>query len=432
MHPQAEELNVLIQRNKPIVFEMLSEKGKQIFFPKKGILGQVAQAKGKKINATIGEAIEDDGIHMRLKNIASKILISPSLAFPYAPSFGRLDIREKWKAMLYEKNKSLVGTEVSLPVVTNALTHGLSVAGYLFLDPGDKVIVSNHYWDNYSLIFENAFGAQLDLFTLFDQGKFHVSALEEKLNAGPVGEKVLLLNFPNNPSGYTPTFSEMEAIVKAILISAEQGNKVIVIIDDAYFGLVFEEGVSRESIFPLLANLHDNVLAIKLDGPTKEDYVWGFRVGFVTYAIRGGNMELYDALASKTAGVVRGSISNVSNLSQSLLLQAFEAPDYWEEKQEKYNILKRRYEATKAALRDPKYADCFEPLPFNSGYFMCIQFKQGLDPEEVRQLLLNRYDTGVIVIGSVMRIAFSSVREDSIPRIFENIYLACQDLLSKR
>lgn len=430
MNPQAEELNLVISQHKPVILEMLSARGKAVYFPKKGILGQAAQARGKKINATIGEAIEDDGLHMRLKCIEQKLNISPSLAFPYAPSFGRPDIRERWREMIYEKNPSLGTKEISLPVVTNALTHGLSVCGYLFLDAKDKIIVSDHFWDNYELIFTNAYGAELDKFTLFAHGGFNIASLEEKLNAGPIGKKVLLLNFPNNPSGYTPTEQEMKQIAAVIKSCAEKGNKVVVIIDDAYFGLVFEKGIAKESIFSQLIELHENVLAVKLDGPTKEDYVWGFRVGFVTYGIKDGTVGLYDVLASKTAGVVRGNISNASNLSQSLLLQAFDAPTYWKEKEEKYNILKSRYEKTKEVVQNAKYAEVFEPLPFNSGYFMCVQLKKGLRAEDVRKKLLEKYDTGVIVIGSVIRLAFSAVSKDLIPTLFENLYNACQDVLA--
>ena len=42
-----------------------------------------------------GAAIEDDGTPMRLGSIASKIDLDPSLTFPYAPSFGRPDIRKR-------------------------------------------------------------------------------------------------------------------------------------------------------------------------------------------------------------------------------------------------------------------------------------------------------------------------------------------------
>ena len=48
------------------------------------------------------------------------------------------------------------------------------------------------------------------------------------------------------------------------------------------FGLVYENGIFKESLFSKLADLHENVLAVKVDGATKEDYAWGFRVGFIT------------------------------------------------------------------------------------------------------------------------------------------------------
>ena len=78
---------------------------------------------------------------MRLESLESKIGLDPSLVFPYAPSFGRPDIRAKWRSMIYEKNPRLGDKLISLPVVTNALTHGVSMAGYMFVDEGDKVIV---------------------------------------------------------------------------------------------------------------------------------------------------------------------------------------------------------------------------------------------------------------------------------------------------
>ena len=194
MKPQAEELNVIIREKSSTVYNLLSERGKNIFFPKKGILGQTAEAKGTKINATIGAAIEDDGSPMRLESIASKINLDPSLVFPYAPSFGRPDIRAKWKSMIYEKNPSLAGVELSLPVVTNALTHGISMAGYMFLDEGDEVIVPDLFWGNYNLTLNHSYGANLVKFNLFKNGAFDLEAFEAKLNEGEIGKKTLMLN----------------------------------------------------------------------------------------------------------------------------------------------------------------------------------------------------------------------------------------------
>ncbi len=427
MNPQAEELNAIIQKKSSNVFELLSEKGKAIFFPKKGILGQTAEAKGTKINATIGAAIEDDGSPMRLEAIASKIKMDPSLVFPYAPSFGRPDIRAKWKSMIYEKNSSLANVELSLPVVTNALTHGISMAGYLFLDSGDEVIVPDLFWGNYNLTLGNAYGAKLVKFNTFKNGEFDLNAFEAKLNEGEVGKKVVILNFPNNPSGYTPTHTEQDSIVEIIKVAAEKGNKIVVITDDAYFGLVYEDGIARESIFVPLCQLHENVLAVKVDGATKEDYVWGFRVGFVTYGIKGADAELYGALEAKTAGAIRGNISNSANISQSLLLEAFNSSEYVAQKAAKYNIMKARYDAVKVALDDEKYKPCFTAIPYNSGYFMCVQLADGLNGEEVRKVLIEKYSIGLISLGNILRVAYSAVAAADVKELFEGIYKACED-----
>lgn len=427
MNPQATELNNIIQEKSAAVYEMLSERGKNIFFPKKGILGQTAEAKGTRINATIGAAIEDDGTPMRLETIASKINLDPSLVFPYAPSFGRPDIRAKWKSMIYEKNPSLNGVELGLPVVTNALTHGISMAGYMFLNPEDEVIVPDLFWGNYNLTLTNAYGSAITKFNLFKNGCFDLEAFEAKLNEGGIGKKVIILNFPNNPSGYTPTIEEQDAIVEIIKASAEKGNKIVAITDDAYFGLVYEGGIAEESIFAPLSQIHENVLAVKIDGATKEDYVWGFRVGFMTYGIKGGDAELYGALESKTAGAIRGNISNAANISQSLLLTAFNSSEYADQKKAKYDIMKKRYDAVKEALIDNKYKEYFEAIPFNSGYFMCVKLAEGLNGDEIRQLLIEKYSIGLISLGNVLRIAFSAMAASDVKELFNGIYSACRE-----
>ncbi len=427
MNPQAEELNKIIQAKNPVIYDLLSAKGKNIFFPKKGILGQTADAKGTRINATIGAAVEDNGSPMRLESIESNIKLDPSLVFPYAPSFGRPDIRAKWQSMIFEKNPSLQGKTLSLPVVTNALTHGVSMAGYLFVDEGDQVIVPDLFWGNYNLILTHAYGAQLSKFNLFKDGGFDLEAFRAKLAEGGIGKKILILNFPNNPTGYTPTQAEIKAIVGIIKESAEAGNKIVVFSDDAYFGLVYEEGIEPESIFAPLSDLHENVLALKIDGPTKEDYVWGFRVGFMTYGVKGGDAELYGALEAKTGGAVRGNISNAANVSQSLLLSAFENEAYHAQKEAKFEIMNTRYQAVKEVLKDDKYQQYFTALPYNSGYFMCVQLTEGLDGEQVRQILIEKYSIGLINLNNVLRVAFSAVAASDVKELFEGIYNACKD-----
>lgn len=431
MDAQAIALNNTIEKINPGVLSMLSERGKNIFFPKLGILAQSAQAKGKKINATIGEAFDEDGTSMHLPEFDGLINMPITNIYPYAPSFGKPELRTLWKESIYRKNPSLKNTVISNPIATNGLTHGISMAGYLFANEGDTVLLSNHYWENYNLIFENNYGARVETFELFANGGFNTVDFGRKLQATKGNKIITLLNFPNNPAGYTPLTTEINAIVAEIKKVADQGKKVVVLIDDAYFGLVYEDKVFTESIFVELANLSENVLAVKLDGPTKEDYVWGFRVGFISYAIRGGNAELYEALENKTAGAVRGNISNISQLSQSLLYKVYSAPTYEESKKKKYTLLKNRYITLRDALSKPGYEEYFTPLPFNSGYFMCVEPKKGLNAEEIRKHLLEKYETGVIVLGNVIRLAFSAVPQAQLATLVENLYQACRDLATK-
>jgi aspartate/methionine/tyrosine aminotransferase len=428
LDPQAVHLNDTIRAVNPAVTDMLSDRGCAIFFPKLGVLSQSAEAAGKAINATIGIALEDEGGPVALPSIAKNLQLPAGDAFSYAPSPGRPDIRKRWREMLFAKNPGLAGKSFGQPVVTAALTHGLSMAGYLFCGPGDVVILPDLYWENYDLIFDNAYGARLDTFPTFTPGgAFDVAALEAKLS-GPATKRVVLLNFPNNPSGYTPTDAEVRAIARTLTAAAERGNHVVVLIDDAYFGLVFEEGVYRQSIFVDLCDAHPNLLAVKIDGATKEDYVWGFRVGFLTYGVKGGTPALYDALEAKTGGAIRGNISNASNPAQSLLVRSWTSGEYAAEKADKFNLLQRRYRAVREALAaHPEYAEQFVPLPFNSGYFMCIRPLHA-DAEQLRQRLLKDYSTGTINFGGILRIAFSATPTGKIATLFENIYKAAKDL----
>jgi aspartate/methionine/tyrosine aminotransferase len=138
---QAINLNEIIRKNNENVLELLSRRGKNIFFPKLGILAQAAQAKGKNINATIGEAIEDDATSMHLSDFDKLINLPFGSVYPYAPSFGKKELRDTWKEFIIRKNPSLGNTIFSTPIATNGLTHGISIASYMFVDEGDTVVI---------------------------------------------------------------------------------------------------------------------------------------------------------------------------------------------------------------------------------------------------------------------------------------------------
>ena len=185
VRPLAAELNETIRRENPHLFEMLSDFGRRLFFPK-GIVAQGAEAreKAKRYNATIGIAWEA-GKPMSLPSIMRFFNdLDPADVLTYAPATGRADLRKKWREDLLRKNPSLAGKSFSNPVVTCGLTQAMSVVGDLFVDRGDLVLLPDKYWENFELIFGVRCRAQLALYSLFNaKGRFNVEGLREALDA---------------------------------------------------------------------------------------------------------------------------------------------------------------------------------------------------------------------------------------------------------
>ncbi len=142
----------------------------------------------------------------------------------------------------------------------------------------------------------------------------------------------------------------------------------------------------------------------------------------------GDPAAVYDALERKTAGAVRGSISNASHLSQAVILKSMANARYPDEKREKFDILKSRAKRIMQVLADPKYAGAWDVYPFNAGYFMCIRLKT-VDAEALRVHLLEKYGVGLIAIGDRnLRVAFSCLEEADIEVLFDIILQGVADL----
>lgn len=429
MNELAQALNKSIQADNEYVYDMLSQLGKEMFYPK-GILSQSAEAgkKAHRFNATIGIATENNQ-PMHFQHIQDMFgeEISPKDLFPYAPPQGKEELRNVWKKKILADNPGLKEELIGTPVVTNALTHGLSIVADLFVDEGTPVILPDKYWGNYNITFKTRRGATTVTYPLFSNTNgFNVAGLKEAIQAQKSADKiVVLLNFPNNPTGYTPVEAEAKEIVNVLKEAAEEGLNIIALIDDAYFGLFYEDSI-KESIFSYLADAHPRILAVKIDGATKENYVWGFRVGFITYASH--SPAILNALEQKTKGIIRGTISSGSHPSQSIILQSLQSNEFPVEKEQKFALMKSRADKTKEVLAKDEYNKYWTYYPFNSGYFMCLKL-HNINAEELRVHLLDKYGVGTISINATdLRIAFSCVEASDIEELFDLIAKGAEDL----
>ncbi|AFQ42804.1 aminotransferase class I/II-fold pyridoxal phosphate-dependent enzyme [Desulfosporosinus meridiei] len=431
MNEIAQDLNIKIQRENPHVYELLSTLGKELYYPK-GILTQTAEAKQKahRFNATIGIATEQD--HPMFLPLIQETLSNydPKDLYPYAPPAGKPELRQLWRDKMLQENPSLINKSFSNPIVTNALTHGLSIIADLFIDENDPLVLPDKLWGNYNFIFGVRRGAKNITFPFFtEEGAFNTQGMKEALlSKKEHGKAILLLNFPNNPTGYTPTEQEAADIVAALKEVADQGMNLVVISDDAYFGLFYEDSI-KESLFGRVTNIHPRILPIKVDGATKEDYMWGFRVGFITFGSE--YPAVLDSLEKKTQGILRGTISSASHPAQTFVLKTIRSAEFQAQKKEKYEVLRQRAIKVKQILDQGDYKDAWDSYPFNSGYFMCLKLK-GVDPETLRLHLLENYGVGIISLGETdIRVAFSCVEEEELKDLYDLIYQGFKDLVGK-
>lgn len=407
------EALALALREWPAALALLSPLGQRAALPF-GIPQQSAEAAACERRATIGQITDGAGVPLPLPSLHHHFAdLDPRESLLYTPQHGLPRLRQRWK----EHVLGSLGqdTPVSLPVVTAGITHAISICGELFTAPDRPLLLPLPYWDNYDTIVTMRTGAPIRTFPFFDgdplspgQHRFNTAGLRAAL-ARLDGPATLLLNFPANPTGYSPLADEVPGIVQAI---AEHPHPLAVICDDAYETLFFEPDMYGRSIFGALARAADprRHVICKVDGATKELVFFGGRVGFLTFAVPGA---AGDALAEKAAALIRSTISSGPAPAQSAVLAALESPTLAAEQAAVVGVLAGRYRALKAALDHhgvPYY-------PFNSGCFCLLPLREGLNAEVVRKRLITEQSVGVIQIPQVnaLRVAFCGIEERDIP-----------------
>lgn len=372
------------------------------------------------INATIGIATSNKKA-MALPSINKVITeINNSEYLPYSPTPGLPKMRELWKEKILADNPSINKDFLSLPMVTTGITQGIDIAANLFSESGDALLLPNLFWQNYAQIYIIKLGNKIYKYNQFDENnEFSISNFKETLYSIKEDKISLILNFPNNPTGYTPSDVELNSLVDVISTYAKENkNKQLIIVsDDAYFGLFFEKNHKTPTLsatYKLAEN--ENCLIVKLDGITKEFYSWGLRVGFITYYTK--NDELRKILLEKTQGYLRSTTSSPSNLSQQIAVRLLDNKQSLEEKEINDKIIEERYNELIQAISKEQLDQLVRVLPFNSGYFFTIKLPSNINAHEFRLKFLNEYKYGVYSMDDEhIRIAFSCLDKELIPEL---------------
>ncbi len=414
----ADQLNEILDTS--VFGQFLSPAGRRMFFPL-GIVAQAQEAaeRGSRIKATAGVALSKG--HYMTHDLFHTVSDNPDNLVAYAPTAGLTSLRNTWDEHICASNPRFAATEHSLPVVTSGLTHSITIMASLFVTEGQKVVTLNPSWDNYDLIFSTSKGADLIGLPLFDENnEFAVTQWKQQLQEIKEERILCIFNFPNNPIGYTPSDEQMKEIAQMLYELAEKGKKFLIVTDDAYYGLFHDESCAPFSLADYLVDLHENIGVIKCDAATKESLVWGFRVGFITFAGKNLRQEHLDALVEKVKGSVRTSISSCAMISQSLLLEAMSSPGYSEKLSQVKEVMKKRLAVVRQAVAAEGVCEGITPIPSNSGYFSSFRVEK--DAYELRRILLEK-DIAVITIDEhLIRIAYSALEEEDIAPVIHALY----------
>ena len=220
----------------------------------------------------------------------------------------------------------------------------------LFCDRGRAVVIPAPFWGNYRQIFTLRRGGRVVPAEVYRGGRFDPRAIRAALDALPAGEPALvLLNLPANPVGYSPTAPESDDVVEALAAAASR-RPLMVVCDDAYAGLVYEDGVPRESLFWRLTDAADSLIPVKIDGCTKELVFFGGRVAFLTFPFE-PDAAVTRALESKAKCVLRATIGSPAGADARKWRSPRSRPDGVEDEiEEVRSMLERRYRALRRAL----------------------------------------------------------------------------------
>lgn len=402
----------------------LSKIGKNMILPQDVLIqSKETNSVSGAINATIGMATKNGKV-MKLPSL-EKIIhnLSAEDYLGYAPTPGENSIRELWKQKIITQNNNINPSYLSDPVATTGITQSIDVVATLFSEEGDAILLPDLFWQNYAQIFNIKLGNNIYKYKQFENGYFNLNGFKETLNTINEQKISILLNFPNNPTGYTPSveeFSELEKILADFAKNNKEKN-IILLCDDAYFGLFFEKN-HKNSTLNCLAKLveYDNILLAKLDGITKELYAWGLRVGFVTYYTKDNNFR--KTITEKTQGFLRSATSSGSNLAQKAIKILLSNDSYLKEKIANDQIIENRYITLKKIISDEKIHEIVEILPFNSGYFFTIKLPKHINAHDFRLKLLHDYKYGVYSMDDEhIRIAFSCLENEQIISLMKNI-----------
>lgn len=186
----------------------------------------------------------------------------------YTPSAGIPELREQIANKLQKDNNiDVSGDNI---IVTCGAKYALFAALLTVTGANEEVIIPIPYWVSYPEMVKLTAG-EIKFLPTFGKDKFKIkaSALEKAITSRT---KVLLLNYPNNPTGLTYSYSELSDIYDVMK------DKGIYVISDEIYEVLTYDGHKHVSF----ASIGDaKKFTITINGFSKTFSMTGWRIGYL-------------------------------------------------------------------------------------------------------------------------------------------------------
>ncbi len=235
----------------------------------------------------------------------------------YTSNLGLLKLREVLAAHIAEKFHVTYSPKNQI-LIAVGVSEAMDLAFRAVINPGDEVIYHEPCYVSYAPGIAMTHGVPVAV-SCRPEDDFAVRA-ENIARAITPKSKVLVLNFPTNPTGGTMTRAELEKIASLVL-----RHNLLVITDEIYSELTFEGEHVSIAALPGMAER-----TIFLHGFSKAYAMTGFRIGYAC-----GPAEIIEAMMK----IHQYSMLCASIISQEAAIEAIEAgePDMLEMR-EQYSL----------------------------------------------------------------------------------------------
>ncbi len=288
----------------------------------------------------------------------------------YTSNAGLMELRKEICAW-YKRKYDVSFDAKTECLITVGGSEGIDIALRAMLDPGDEVIIPEPCYVSYVPCVELAGGVPVTL-SLKNENQFKLTA-EELLSAITDKTKVLILSYPNNPTGAIMTREDLEPIAK---IAVEKD--IIVISDEIYSELTY--GDKPHCTIGSLPGMAERTIIV--NGFSKAYAMTGWRLGYALAP---------SLICEQMIKIHQFAIMCAPTTSQYAAISAVREGDKDIEKmRESYN--KRRKFLMKQL--EEMNIPCFEP--FGAFYiFPCIK-EFGMSSDEFATRLLNEEKLAVV------------------------------------